>query len=152
MDKKNIIIIIIIAACIIVSGYIIFLKYNPSQDTRQNNDNLSMPEQDIKIETVQEGSGQEAKTGDAVTVNYTGKLTDGTIFDSSLKPGRTSFQFTLGQGRVIQGWEIGVLGMKVGEKRMLTVPPELGYGPSGYPPVIPGNATLLFEVELLKIN
>lgn len=104
----------------------------------------------VQIETA--GGGQAAKSGDMVTVNYTGTLTDGTKFDSSLNPGRTPFQFTLGQNQVIQGWELGVAGMKVGEKRKLTIPPELGYGAQAVGGVIPANATLLFEVELLKIN
>lgn len=102
-------------------------------------------------EILKQGAGQEAKIGDQVSVHYTGTLTDGTKFDSSLDRG-TPFVFTLGEGRVIQGWEQGVLGMKVGEKIKLTVPPELGYGQAGYPGAIPGNATLIFEVELLSIN
>ena len=108
--------------------------------------------QGLKVETVKQGNGAVAKTGDAVTVNYTGTLIDGTKFDSSLNPGRTPFQFTLGQNRVIQGWELGVLGMKVGEKRKLTIPPELGYGAQGAGAVIPPNATLIFEIDLLGIN
>ncbi len=108
--------------------------------------------QNMKVEIVKVGSGQAAKSGDMVTVNYTGTLTDGTKFDSSLNPGRTPFPFTLGQNLVIQGWELGVLGMKVDEKRKLTIPPELAYGTDGRPPVIPPSATLIFEVELLKIS
>lgn len=107
----------------------------------------------MKVEIIKQGSGEAAKTGDAVTVNYTGTLQDGTKFDSSLNPGRTPFQFTLGQNRVIQGWELGVLGMKVGEERKLTIPPELAYGAEGTPGgPIPPNATLTFVVDLLEIN
>ena len=105
----------------------------------------------VKIETLQQGSGEAAKTGDLVTVHYTGTLENGTKFDSSLDRG-TPLDFTLGENRVIQGWELGVLGMKVGEKRKLTIPSELGYGSQGAGEVIPPNATLIFEVELLKIN
>jgi FKBP-type peptidyl-prolyl cis-trans isomerase len=105
----------------------------------------------MKVEVQKEGAGAEAKKGDTVTVHYTGTLTDGTKFDSSVDRGEP-FPFTLGQNRVIQGWELGVLGMKVGEKRKLTIPPELGYGNQAVGGVIPANATLIFEVELLGIN
>jgi FKBP-type peptidyl-prolyl cis-trans isomerase len=106
----------------------------------------------MKIEILKEGSGAEATTGNTVTVNYTGTLVDGTKFDSSLNPGRTPFEFTLGQNRVIQGWELGVKGMKVGESRKLTIPPELGYGSQAVGGVIPANSTLIFTVDLLGIK
>ena len=105
----------------------------------------------MKIEVLKEGSGETSKTGDLVTVHYTGTLENGTKFDSSVDRG-TPFSFTLGENGVIQGWELGVLGMKAGEKRKLIIPGELGYGSQGRSPVIPPNATLIFEVELLKIN
>jgi FKBP-type peptidyl-prolyl cis-trans isomerase len=105
----------------------------------------------LKIEDVKVGKGAEAKTGDLVTVNYTGYLTDGTKFDSSLNPGRQPFQFTIGQGQVIQGWEQGFAGMKVGGTRKLTIPPEMGYGAQGQG-AIPPNAVLVFDVELLGVN
>ena len=104
---------------------------------------------DLKIEITQEGSGAVAVNGMSVSVHYTGKLTDGTEFDSSLDRG-TPFSFTLGQGRVIKGWDQGVLGMKVGEKRTLTIPSELGYGSAGAGASIPPNATLIFDIELLR--
>ena len=97
------------------------------------------------------GEGTSAKSGDRVTVNYTGWLLDGTKFDSS-KDRNQPFSFSLGAGEVIPGWDQGVAGMKVGGKRKLTVPPDLGYGTRGAGGVIPPNATLVFEVELLKIN
>jgi FKBP-type peptidyl-prolyl cis-trans isomerase len=107
--------------------------------------------QNLKIEDVVVGTGAEAKNGDNVTVNYTGTLDDGTKFDSSYNPGRTPFSFLLGAGRVIRGWDMGVLGMKVGGKRILTIPPELGYGAAGAGSIIPANATLHFTVELLSV-
>ncbi|HEY0074942.1 MAG TPA: FKBP-type peptidyl-prolyl cis-trans isomerase [Abditibacteriaceae bacterium] len=105
----------------------------------------------LEIEDVQVGEGQEAKAGNRVSVHYTGRLTDGTKFDSSVDRGQP-FQFNLGAGEVIRGWDQGVAGMKVGGKRKLTIPPALGYGASGAGGVIPPNATLVFDVELLKVN
>ena len=105
----------------------------------------------LKYEDLKEGSGDAAKSGDQVEVHYTGWLKDGTKFDSSKDRGKP-FNFELGAGKVIKGWDEGVAGMKVGGKRKLTIPSELGYGKRGYPPVIPANAELTFEVELLKID
>lgn len=104
----------------------------------------------LKIEDVKVGQGAEAVSGKRVTVHYVGTLTDGSKFDSSRDRGR-GFDFSLGAGQVIKGWDQGVAGMKVGGVRKLTIPPELGYGARGYPPVIPANATLVFEVELLGV-
>lgn len=106
---------------------------------------------ELKIEDIEAGSGAEAKAGDTVSVHYTGWLTDGTKFDSSVDAGQP-FQFALGAGQVIAGWDQGVAGMKVGGKRKLTIPPDMGYGAAGAGGVIPPNATLVFEVELLGIN
>jgi FKBP-type peptidyl-prolyl cis-trans isomerase FkpA len=105
----------------------------------------------LKYEDLKEGDGDEAKKGTKVSVHYTGWLTDKTKFDSSKDRGEP-FVFPLGAGRVIKGWDAGVAGMKVGGKRKLTIPPELGYGSRGAGGVIPPNATLIFEVELLKVN
>ena len=104
------------------------------------------------IENLISGDGKEAKDYNKVVVNYTGTLQDGSIFDSSLNPGRDPFSFTLGVGSVIKGWDQGVKDMKVGGKRKLTIPPELGYGDRGAGDVIPPGATLIFEVELLEIE
>ncbi len=105
----------------------------------------------LKYEDLQIGDGAEAKTGDRVQVHYTGWLENGTKFDSSVDRGRP-FEFPLGAGRVIRGWDEGVAGMKVGGKRKLVIPASLGYGDRGAGGVIPPGATLIFEVELLKIN
>lgn len=106
---------------------------------------------ELQVEDLVEGTGAEAKSGDNVTVHYTGWLTDGTKFDSSVDSGQP-FQFPLGAGRVIPGWDQGVEGMKVGGKRKLTIPPSLGYGEQGAGGVIPPNATLVFEVELISVD
>ncbi|GMU60647.1 MAG: peptidyl-prolyl cis-trans isomerase [Myxococcaceae bacterium] len=105
----------------------------------------------LKIEELKQGTGAEAKAGQDVSVHYVGTLTDGSKFDSSRDRG-SPFQFRLGAGQVIKGWDQGVAGMKVGGLRKLTIPPELGYGARGFPPVIPGNSTLVFEVELLGVS
>ena len=105
----------------------------------------------LQIEDVTVGEGLEAKAGNRVTVHYTGWLLDGKKFDSSVDR-NDPFQFRLGAGQVIKGWDLGVAGMKIGGKRILTIPAELGYGAGGYPPVIPQNATLKFEVELLGVE
>ena len=106
---------------------------------------------ELIIEEINVGEGAEAQAGQYVTVHYTGWLTDGTKFDSS-KDRDEPFEFPLGRGRVIQGWDQGVQGMKVGGVRKLTIPPEMGYGARGAGGVIPPNATLVFEVELLGLE
>ena len=106
---------------------------------------------DLQIEELRPGQGDEAASGATVDVHYTGWLTDGSKFDSSLDRGQ-AFSFTLGAQQVISGWDQGVAGMKVGGKRKLTIPAHLGYGQRGAGGVIPPGATLIFEVELLAVR
>ena len=106
---------------------------------------------EIHIDIITEGTGELAETGKTVSVHYEGQLTDGTVFDAS-KPRGEAFRFTIGAGQVIPGWEQGVTGMKVGETRKLTIPPELAYGSSGAGDVIPPDATLIFTIELLEVS
>lgn len=122
-----------------------------SPENTMNPTQSSTPSAGLKIEDEKVGTGDTAVAGKKVTVNYLGTLTDGKKFDSSYDRNEP-FTFNLGAGEVIKGWDEGVADMKVGGKRKLTISPELGYGEAGAPPVIPGNATLVFEVELLKVE
>jgi FKBP-type peptidyl-prolyl cis-trans isomerase FkpA len=113
-----------------------------------------LPPAPIQLEIVDTavGVGRQAATGDTVHVQYTGTLMSGTKFDSSYDHGGDPFKFTIGKGEVIKGWDQGVVGMKVGGKRRLRIPPDLGYGASGSPPSIPPQAGLIFDVELVSID
>ena len=133
---------------------------NPTLFAMANSDEINISQQgELKEITTESGlvildlvvgEGEEAIPGKTVTVNYTGKLENGEQFDTSI--GRAPFSFPLGAGRVIKGWDEGVAGMKVGGQRKLTIPPELAYGTRGAGNVIPPNATLIFDVELLKVG
>lgn len=135
-------------------------KSTNSQSTMQNNKSDStassakgyVPKIDgVTIEVLKEGSGDKAvKSGDTISVHYTGTLENGTVFDSSV-PRKQPFSFRIGQGMVIKGWDQGLIGMKVGEKRKLTIGPEMGYGAQANGP-IPANSILIFDVELLGIK
>lgn len=118
-----------------------FFKGTNTNTVQQN----SLQKQEIVV-----GTGDVAEAGNRVTVHYTGKFLDGKVFDSSVDRGEP-FQFVLGAGQVIKGWDEGVAGMRVGGKRILIIPPSMGYGPNDYGP-IPGNSVLVFEVELLKVD
>ena len=124
----------------------------PTPTPTENNSNSNNP-MELKIETTQQGTGDRVvKAGDTVSVQYTGKLTDGTKFDSTADHGGQPFSFKVGAGQVIQGWDQGLLGAKAGEKRTLTIPPDLGYGAAGAGAVIPPNATLIFDIEVVSIQ
>ncbi|MFA6397573.1 MAG: FKBP-type peptidyl-prolyl cis-trans isomerase [Candidatus Paceibacterota bacterium] len=171
--KENIISIIsvLVILAIVVLVFYLFSKEDKTKENKitetevtnninnneENNNPMDTSEKEIikggvKIQILKEGSGEGAKIGQSVSVQYTGWLENGVKFDSSLdnddgKP----FSFPLGAGYVIKGWDIGVEGMKIGEKRKLTIPSDLAYGPKGSGP-IPPNATLIFDVELLAIK
>ena len=121
----------------IITFAVMLIAVSCSKEKQTMNNGLVI--EDIKI-----GDGQEVEKFNIVTVNYTGLLENGTKFDSSLNPGRTPFRFTVGAGQVIKGWDEGLMGMKVGGKRKLTIPPELGYGSRDNGP-IPANSTLILK-------
>lgn len=147
---------ITIVVTLIILGVVFYLLYQYDQGIKEEEiSNISNLEQTMSenfiVETLEEGEGdQVAKVGDKLFMRYRGTLEDGIEFDSNLEG--DPFNFTLGEGKVIQGWDQGLLDMKVGEKRKLTIPPEMGYGEVGAGDVIPPNATLIFEVELVSIN
>jgi len=124
----------------------------PSQGSAETTMTRTLPS-GLKIEDLVVGTGAEAQRGKTIFVHYTGRLENGTKFDSSFDhPGKRPFTFKLGSGMVIKGWDEGLEGMKVGGKRRLTIPPSLGYGERGFPPVIPPNATLIFDTELVDVK
>jgi peptidylprolyl isomerase len=134
-------------------------KVTPSAGERDIATKPKIPKQSgsapktLKVEDLIAGNGPAAKSGDKISVRYVGVLYDnGKEFDSSWKRGKAPFQVTLGQGQVIQGWDQGLVGMKVGGRRRLTIPPDLAYGAQGQPPTIPANSTLVFDVDLTKIG
>ncbi len=133
---------------IIIAGTVLFMSGNNTNTSGNKNMNVT----ELKMEDEVVGTGEEAVAGTKVTVDYVGMLTDGKIFDASKNHGNTGFTFSLGAGQVIKGWDQGVAGMKVGGKRKLTIPSSLAYGERGAGGVIPPNATLIFEVELLKVS
>lgn len=124
---------------------------SPPEPWGYNDRNLESKESGLQYVVQEEGSGEQPEEGDMITVHYAGFLDDGTLFDSSYLRSQ-SFEFQVGTGQVIPGWDEGLLDMKVGEKRTLVIPSELGYGESGAGESIPPNATLVFDVELLEIE
>lgn len=161
MDKKRLLIDIAIIAIVSLVGILAYLAIPKSVaspiEPKENNlfasSTTDMPTSSTQlgVSIIKEGVGEPAKNGDTLLVHYTGTLENGTVFDSSIPRGQP-FPVTLGKGQVIQGWELGLLGMKVGEERKLVIPPELAYGKEGIGGVIPENATLIFDVQLLEIK
>lgn len=127
------------------------ISANPVQTTQQTSGSVMTLAGGLKIQDIVVGIGEEAKNSKTLSMHYVGTLENGTKFDSSLDRGQP-FSFVIGAGEVIEGWEKGVLGMKVGGKRRLIIPPALGYGSTGAGNLIPPNATLIFEVELLAVK
>jgi len=143
-------IIILGIGLLFVLGFYYFLSSSDKvQSKPMTQTDTTQTPSELKIEDTQVGTGTEVASGDTVVINYKGTLTDGTQFDSSYDRG-TPFETQIGVGQVIQGWDQGVVGMKVGGKRKLTIPPELGYGERAVGP-IPANSTLIFEVELIEV-
>lgn len=132
----------VVAALAVVGYFLVGNIFSMESSSSAASQGGSLVMQDTVV-----GTGAEAKVGDVLTVNYTGKFDNGTVFDTSV--GKQPFTFVLGAGQVIPGWDQGLMGMRVGGKRTLIVPPNLGYGSEDYGP-IPGNSTLTFEVELLS--
>lgn len=140
---------IIIVSVFVIIGAIAAIVYFKSKSNQPAGE-LTTTASGLQYQDLTVGTGQEAKTGDTVSVHYVGTLEDGTKFDSS-RDRNEPFQVTIGAGNVIKGWEEGLVGMRVGGTRKLIVPPELGYGNQAVGDVIPANATLIFEIELLSI-
>ena len=142
---------IAVVIAVFVVGF--FFVFGPTLlSLLNNNKSIQAVEQqpELLVSDIEIGTGDEALSGNRVVVYYTGRFVDGRVFDSSVTRNEP-YQFVLGVGQVIKGWDDGVVGMRVGGKRVLTVPPELGYGPSDYGP-IPGNSTLIFDIELIKVD
>jgi FKBP-type peptidyl-prolyl cis-trans isomerase len=138
-------------SALVVAGTVLALTGDLTAGGDKKGGKVVTTKSGLKYEDVKVGTGAEAKPGDTVEVHYVGTLKDGKKFDSSRDRGKT-FSFKLGAGKVIKGWDEGVAGMKVGGVRKLMIPPELGYGARGFPPVIPANADLNFEVELVQVR
>ena len=144
-QKGNVIIWLLIV--LLVVGGLVYLTINKA--------GTPAGEEPVNTQNNMDNNAQVAKSGDVVSMNYTGKLESGVVFDSNVDPKFNHvqpFEFTLGAGQVIKGWDKGIVGMKVGEKKTLTISPEDAYGAGGIPGVIPPNSTLLFDVELLSIK
>jgi peptidylprolyl isomerase len=160
-NKNNLSILVSVVICLVLVGVLIFISINKKVNMNSN-DNLvaggnpvSSSTGDVAKTGLPPASAGWAQTGDTVSMNYTGRLENGAVFDSNVDPKFKHvepFVFTLGAGQVIAGWDKGIVGMKVGEKKTLTIPPADAYRADGVPGVIPPNSTLIFDVELVSIN
>ncbi len=153
MEEKNnsMNTILAVVICLALVGVLIFISINK----KVNKTNMIGNNIEEEVGGVDLAGGAVSKSGDTVAMNYTGRLEDGTVFDSNVDPKFNHvepFVFVLGAGQVIPGWDKGIVGMKVGEKKTLTISPVDAYGANGVPGVIPPNSTLIFEVELLAIK
>lgn len=140
-----------ITLAIFVIGFFFLFGQSVMKVISPNSNSETNMQQGLQIQDEQVGTGDVVTNGSVVTVHYTGRLTDGKVFDSSYNRNEP-FKFKVGAGLVIKGWEEGLLGMKVGGKRILVIPAEYGYGAEGIPGAIPGGATIIFEIELLKVD
>lgn len=152
MNKSTLIALLIALIALITGLYFVFgFSASPIKPDSNSETQSTQGAEKLKIEDIKVGSGSaQVKSGDTISIHYKGILTDGTQFDSSYDRGEP-FQTQIGVGQVIRGWDEGVIGMKVGGKRKLTIPPDMGYGAAGQGS-IPPNSTLIFEVELMGIN
>lgn len=149
MERKVLITIVVVAVVLIlVGGAVAFMLGGKNMGSQKS---TTFDIQGMKVEILQPGTGEGSKAGDYVTVHYSGTLENGIEFDSSIKR-NTPFTFQLGQNRVIKGWDLGLVGAKVGEKRRLTIPYDLGYGADGFPPTIPQKATLIYTIDIMALN
>lgn len=149
MPKKTLYTGVAVTVTLLVVGFFFILGVPFDNSAINSQVSGSAQASQLAVQDVVVGTGPGAQPGDVVVVNYTGRLGDGTVFDSSA--GRQSYSFTLGAGQVIPGWDQGVVGVQVGTKRLLIVPPDLAYGPQDYGP-IPGNSTLVFEIDVISIT
>ncbi len=154
MPKSALVVLVIGIIALVVASLFIFritdsFLYSTNSEPAKKMNNASN-KQGLKIEDLKVGSGREVKNGDTISIHYLGTLTNGVKFDSSYDRG-SPFETQIGTGQVIKGWDIGVIGMKIGGKRKLTIPAELGYGTQAVGS-IPANSTLIFEVELIDIK